>query len=141
MSSLFELMGLKEEDFQNREEKNGEEKEKMPVPDYTTLSKRQGDRDIEVKGSVDSESDSEEGGARHLVIDSTGLKVYGEGEWKQRIHGKQKRRTWRKLHLGVDSDTGEVTAVTLTDNTSGDGSQVDPLLEETLSEVSKTETS
>ena len=74
----------------------------------------------------------------HLVIDSTGLKVYGEGEWKQRIHGKQKRRTWRKLHLAVDSDTGLVTAATLTDNTSGDGSQVEPLLEETLSEGSET---
>lgn len=55
------------------------------------------------------------------------------GEWKQRTHGKQKRRTWRKLlHLGVDSDTGLVTAVTLTDNTAHDGSQVEALLDETL---------
>ena len=77
----------------------------------------------------------------HLVLDSTGLKVYGEGEWKQRIHGKQKRRTWRKLHLGVDSDTGQITAVTLTDNTDGDSSQVEPLLEETMSEESKQESS
>ena len=75
----------------------------------------------------------------HLVLDSTGLKVYGEGEWKQRIHGKQKRRTWRKLHLGVDSDTGQITAVTLTDNTDGDSSQVEPLLEETMSEESEQE--
>ena len=77
----------------------------------------------------------------HLVLDSTGLKVYGEGEWKQRIHGKQKRRTWRKLHLGVDSDTGQITAVTLTDNTDGDSSQVEPLLEETMSEESEQESS
>jgi len=100
VESLFELMGL----------------EDLPVPDYTTLSyttlsKRQGDLDIDLPTSSKTSP-------IHLVIDSTGLKVYGEGEWKQRIHGKQKRRTWRKLHLGVDSDTGEITAVTLTDNTS-----------------------
>ncbi|CAM3276234.1 Transposase IS4-like domain-containing protein [Shewanella violacea] len=46
----------------------------------------------------------------HVVIDSTGLKVYGEGEWKTRKHGKEKRRTWRKLHLAVDSNTHEVVA-------------------------------
>ena len=128
VESLFEMMGLEE----------------LPVPDYTTLSKRQGDLDIEIQSSKDSpltgEDESEEEKV-HLVIDSTGLKVYGEGEWKQRIHGKQKRRTWRKLHLGVDSDTSEITAVTLTDNTSGDGSQVEPLLEETLSDTSETGTS
>ena len=118
VESLFELMGL----------------EDLPVPDYTTLSKRQGDLDIDLLTSSKTSP-------VHLVIDSTGLKVYGEGEWKQRIHGKQKRRTWRKLHLGVDSDTGLVTAVTLTDNTSGDSSQVEPLLEETLSDGSETEDS
>ena len=115
VESLFGLMGL----------------EDLPVPDYTTLSKRQGDLNIDLPTSSKSSP-------MHLVIDSTGLKVYGEGEWKQRIHGKQKRRTWRKLHLAVDSDTGLVTAATLTDNTSGDGSQVEPLLEETLSEDSET---
>ena len=118
VESLFELMGL----------------EDLPVPDYTTLSKRQGDLDIDLPTSSKVSP-------IHLVIDSTGLKVYGEGEWKQRIHGKQKRRTWRKLHLGVDSDTGLVTAVTLTDNTSSDSSQVEPLLEETLPEGSEAEDS
>ena len=105
----------------------------------TTLSKRQGDLDIDLPTSSKSSP-------MHLVLDSTGLKVYGEGEWKQRIHGKQKRRTWRKLHLGVDhlgvdSDTGQITAVTLTDNTDGDSSQVEPLLEETMSEESEQESS
>lgn len=118
VESLFDLMGL----------------EDLPVPDYTTLSKRQGDLDIDLPTSSKSSP-------MHLVIDSTGLKVYGEGEWKQRIHGKQKRRTWRKLHLGVDSDTGEIRAVSLTDNTSHDGSQVGPLLEETLSDTSEADTS
>jgi hypothetical protein len=133
VASLFELMGL----------------EKLPVPDYTTLSKRQGDLDVDLSGGdggsgaepTKEEEATAEGESMHLVIDSTGLKVYGEGEWKQRIHGKQKRRTWRKLHLGVDSGTGLVKAATLTDNTSGDGSQVEPLLEETLSGTSGTDPS
>ena len=50
----------------------------------------------------------------HVVIDSTGLKVYGEGEWKTRKHGKEKRRTWRKLHLAVDANTHEVVAAEVT---------------------------
>lgn len=110
------------------------ELEDVPVPDYTTLSKRQKDLEIDLPTSSKS-------APTHLVIDSTGLKVHGEGEWKQRIHGKQKRRTWRKLHLAVDSDTGLITAATLTDNTSGDASQVEPLLEETLSDQPEAESS
>jgi hypothetical protein len=98
----------------------------LDAPDYSTLSKREGDVEVDVRAGGGVES-----GLRHLVIDSTGLKVYGEGEWKQRAHGKQKRRTWRKLHLGIDADTGEVTAATLTDNTEGDASQVSRILEAT----------
>lgn len=45
------------------------------------------------------------GPVRHIAIDSTGLKVFGEGEWKVRKHGYEKRRTWRKIHLAVDIDT------------------------------------
>ncbi|MDE5097707.1 MAG: hypothetical protein O4861_04910 [Trichodesmium sp. St16_bin4-tuft] len=41
-----------------------------------------------------------------MVVDSAGVKVYGEGEWKTRVHGVSKRRTWRKLHLGVNEATG-----------------------------------
>ena len=60
-------------------------------------------------------------GARHVVVDSTGIKVYGEGEWKVRQHGYSKRRTWRKLHLGVDEETGEIlAAVVSTNNVSDD---------------------
>ena len=50
-----------------------------------------------------------------LVIDSTGLKIFGEGEWKMRTHGKQKRRTWRKYHVSVNPATHEVTAIELTE--------------------------
>ena len=51
-----------------------------------------------------------------MVVDSTGLKVYGEGEWKTRKHGISKRRTWRKLHLGIDEKTGIIHAQVLTEN-------------------------
>jgi hypothetical protein len=65
------------------------------------------------------------------VADSTGLKVYGEGEWKVRKHGYNKRRTWRKLHLGVDEKTGMIYASTLTQNNVDDASQVEELIEQT----------
>lgn len=55
-----------------------------------------------------------------LVIDSTGLKVYGEGEWKVRQHGHSKRRTWRKLHLAICPDSNEILFVKLTDNKTSD---------------------
>ena len=54
--------------------------------------------------------------AIHLVVDSTGVKVYGEGEWKTRVHGVNKRRTWRKLHLGVNEATGEIVSGVVTTN-------------------------
>lgn len=56
-----------------------------------------------------------------MVVDSTGVKVYGEGEWKTRQHGISKRRTWRKLHLGVDEATGEILAAVVTTNNFHDG--------------------
>ena len=58
-------------------------------------------------------------GPVHLLIDSTGLKVYGAGEWLQEKHGARARRTWRKLHLAVDADTGMVMASTLTEKRFG----------------------
>ena len=69
-------------------------------------------------------------GPVNLLIDSTGLKVYGAGEWLQEKHGVRARRTWRKLHLAVDADTGMVMASTLTENDLGDPSQVAPLLDQ-----------
>ncbi|WP_412514269.1 transposase, partial [Shewanella indica] len=48
------------------------------------------------------------GAVAHVVVDATGLKVYGEGEWKMRKHGKEKRRVWRKLHLAIDAATHEI---------------------------------
>jgi hypothetical protein len=56
-----------------------------------------------------------------VVVDSTGPKIFGEGEWKVRQHGYSKRRTWRKVHLGVDANTHEVVAALVTTNGGGMG--------------------
>lgn len=92
----------------------------LPVPDHTTLSRRGKDLEVglpkKVRGPID------------LVMDSTGLKIYGEGEWKVRTHGATKRRTWRTLHLGVDPDSGEIEAMALTENSVDDAEMADSLL-------------
>lgn len=81
----------------------------VAVPDHSTLSRRLGKLTIELPVVTRSE-------ARHVVVDSTGIKIYGEGEWKVRQHGYNKRRTWRKLHLGVDEATGEILAAVVSTN-------------------------
>src|SRR3954464_15590351 len=69
-------------------------------------------------------------GPVHVVIDATGLKVYGAGEWLVEKHGVRGKRTWRKLHLAIDPSTGEILASELTSNEEGDASQVGPLLDQ-----------
>ncbi|WP_415926492.1 transposase, partial [Neorhizobium phenanthreniclasticum] len=54
-------------------------------------------------------------GPVHVLIDSTGLKIYGAGQWLEEKHGVKSRRSWRKLHLAVDADSGEIIAHSLTD--------------------------
>lgn len=70
-----------------------------------------------------------------MVIDSTGCKVYGEGEWKVRQHGWSKRRTWRKLHLGVDEATGEILAAVVSSNNLSDGEALPLLLDQVDGEI------
>jgi len=104
----------------------------LPVPHYSTLCRRQASLKVVIPYQVRQEP-------LHLVVDSTGCKVYGEGEWKVRLHGTNKRRTWRKLHLGVDEQSGEVVAVTLSTNSVSDGEVLPKLLEQVevpLSQVS-----
>ena len=86
----------------------------LPEPEHSTVSRRK--RTLTVSLPVVPRS-----GAVHLVVDSTGLKVYGEGEWKTRQHGISKRRTWRKLHLGIDEATGEILSAVVTTNDIHDG--------------------
>jgi len=92
-----------------------------PIPDYSRLSRRAKTLEIELKKFKKGEK-------LDIVVDSTGLKVYGEGEWKVRKHGWSKHRTWRKLHLGVDPYTDEIVTEMLTDNSVDDAEAVEGLL-------------
>lgn len=93
-------------------------------PDYTTLCRRQKKLSIKIKNTQKRQ------GPIEIAIDSTGLKFSGEGEWKTRIHGVSKRRGWRKLHLVVDVDTGDILASVLTDKDVHDSEVVSELTEQ-----------
>ena len=106
LENILEVMGLE-----------------LGVPSYTQVCRRAKSMQVTAyrippKGGMD------------LVIDSTGVKIYGEGEWKVRKHGWSKRRTWLKVHLGIDPDSGYVHCVTLTGNEKSDSSQIPDLLEQ-----------
>ena len=94
------------------------------VPDFSTLSRRQKTLAVNIpyRGSE---------GPLHLLIDSTGIKVEGEGEWNARKHGGAKRRIWRKVHLGIDEKTLEIRAVEFTSSDIGDA----PMLPELLGQI------
>lgn len=107
--SIFELKGLR-----------------LPVPNYTTLSRRLPRLRIELPATRRTEP-------LHLAIDSTGLKVFGEGEWKVKKHGPSKHRRWLKIHLGVDGERGtncgEIRTVAVSTNSVSDGEVLPLLLE------------
>lgn len=111
LASLFELMGVE-----------------LSVPDHSTVSRRK--RKLSITLPVVHTS-----GSVHLVVDSTGVKVYGEGEWKTRQHGISKRRTWRKLHVGVNESTGEILAAVVTTNDVHDSEVFADLLEATEADI------
>ena len=98
----------------------------LPVPDPTTLSKRSKTLNVRLP--------KQSAGSLNVVMDSTGLKVYGEGEWKVRKHGDSKHRTWRKLHLGGNPDNGEILAIVLTGNNLSD----DAVVKEMLTQIEQT---
>jgi len=93
----------------------------VAIPDYSSLAKRAAKLGVSL-------SVTQKRGPIDIVVDSTGLKVFGEGEWKTRAHGKSKRRTWRKVHLSVNPDTGEIEAEVLTENSGHDADQAEALL-------------
>lgn len=112
-ASLFLLMGLS-----------------LPVPCYSQICRRAQKlgkvlKRLKRKGYVD------------VVFDSTGLKVYGEGEWKVRAHGIGKRRTWKKLHVGIDPATQEILVCELTDRDGGDAATGTNMLEEVEGKLRK----
>jgi hypothetical protein len=98
------------------------------VPDYTTLRRRQKTLDVALGGRPSS-------GGLHLLVDSTGVKMMGEGEWKTRKHGASYRRQWRKVHLGIDAETLEIRAIEVTTNAIGDA----PVLLELLAQIPEDE--
>jgi Transposase DDE domain len=102
----------------------------LPAPDYSTLCRRA--RSLGVPLSAPARR-----APLHLVVDSTGLKVYGEGEWKVRLHGYDKRRTWRKLHLAIDHRSQRVVATSITDKDVLDRRAVPELLSQIEGRVSQ----
>ena len=99
----------------------------LAVPDHSTLSRRAETLELP-RPRPGSEP-------VHLLVDSTGLRLCGPGEGLVEKHGSRTRRSWRKLHIGADADTGRIVAATLTPNNTNDGSQVGPLLDQLGSPV------
>jgi hypothetical protein len=95
----------------------------ISAPDHSTISRRAVTLPV-------IQPDSVPHGPLHLLIDSTGLQVYGAGQWLEAKHGAKSRRKWRKLHLAVDAGNGTIVARTLTDQDTDDPSQVAPLLDQ-----------
>src|SRR6188768_3459550 len=104
VGSLLELMGLD-----------------LPVPDHSTLSRRA--RTLAVAPQAAS-------GPVHLLVDSTGVKLSGPGEWLVEKHGTRRRRAWRKLHLGIDARTGMIVASTVTSKEVDDAAELGALLDQ-----------
>ena len=107
IDSIFALMGVA-----------------LRCPDYTSVSKRAKSVNVSFKTPTRGE-------IAHLVIDSTGLKVFGEGEWKVKKHGKERRRIWRKLHLPVDAKTHEIICADLSLNNVTDSEAFPGLIRQT----------
>jgi len=103
---------------------------KLPIqaPNYSTLCRRQ--KGLKVRLQALPKKDV------NLVVDSTGLKVYGEGEWKVKQHGYSKRRTWRKVHIAVDPASLEIHACLLSSNDVSDGEALAPLLSQIEGHIS-----
>src|SRR5881275_1694246 len=95
----------------------------LAIPDHSTLSRRAEALQVFPRPRSATEP-------VHLLVDSTGLKLCGPGEWLVEKHAARTRRSWRKLHIGVDADTGQIIAAELTGKDVDDGSRVGPLLEQ-----------
>jgi transposase len=93
----------------------------ITAPDHTTVSRRAVTLPVIQRALVPR-------GPLHVLVDSTGLQVYGAGQWLEAKHGAKSRRKWRKLHLAVDAESGMITAHALTDQDVDDPSQMAPLL-------------
>jgi IS5 family transposase len=95
----------------------------LPVPDHSTLSRRAGTLAVALQVRTAS-------GPVHLLVDSTGVKLSGPGEWLVEKHGTKRRRAWRKLHRGIDARTGRIVASTLTGKAVDDAAELGALLDQ-----------
>lgn len=95
----------------------------LPVPSYTQISRRAQTLHKCIRRLIKGKKNC------HIIFDSTGLKVYGEGEWKVKVHGKSKRRTWRKFHIGIDAETQDILCCELTENNKGDAEVAEKMLD------------
>jgi hypothetical protein len=105
----------------------------MDVPDYTVLCRRS--KVLKINSILAKRINK--GEHLHIVMDSTGLKVYGEGEWKVRQHGYSKHRTWRKIHIALNPEDGIIHAAEMTTNGIDDAAMVEPVLEKLKEKVKK----
>lgn len=94
------------------------------APDYSTVCRRQKGLDVRVHYRPSRNG-------LHMLADSTGIKFLGEGEWKTKKHGAERRRQWRKVHLGIDAETLQIRAIVVTTNEVGDS----PVAAELLSQI------
>ena len=102
----------------------------LRVPDHSTLSRR-----AETL-KVPRPQPRQDGEPLHLLVNSTGLRLCGAGEWLLEKHGTKTRRSWRKLHIGLDAGTGQIVAASLTAKEVDDGAEVGPLLDQITGAVS-----
>ena len=95
----------------------------LAVPDHSTLCRRAETLEVPRPQA------RRDGEPLHLLVDSTGLKLCGAGEWLVEKHGTRTRRSWRKLHIGLDAETGQIVAAALTTKEVDDGAEIRPLLD------------
>lgn len=100
----------------------------LPVPDHSTLGRRARTVALPIRSHATS-------GPLHLLVDSTGLKLCGPGEWLIEKHGTKRRRSWRTLHIGMEAASGQIMAAILTDRAADDACQVGPLLDQVTGPV------
>ena len=95
----------------------------LAVPDYSTLSRRSKTLDVPSRRRLGT-------GPLHLLVDNTGLKLGGAGEWRVKKHGTSRRRSWRKLDIGIDAESGEIVAIELTRKEIDDRARTGALLDQ-----------
>lgn len=105
----------------------------LKTPSYSTFSRRQQTLEVALPRQTP-------GKAFHMVVDATGLKVYGEGEWQVKTHGKTRRRVWRKIHLGFDEATGDVVAEEVTESNTHEKEELPGLLDQVADPIAQVST-